>query len=104
MSEQPIQIELTRTGGFAGQRLHGSVRTDGLPPQLAAELADLVDKADLGAVERRPGGMPARPDEFRYELTVVRGAERHQLTVHDHEVTPELRALLTRLVELARQR
>jgi hypothetical protein len=104
VSEQPIQIELTRSGGFAGQRLHGSVRTDSLPPPVAAEIADLVEGADLAEVERRASGAQLRPDEFRYELTVVRGAERHQLTIVDHEVTPALRPLLTRLVELARQR
>jgi hypothetical protein len=103
MSEQPIQIEPTRTGGFAGQRLHGSVRTDALAPQVAAEITDLVEGADLAGLERRATGAQVRPDEFRYELTVVRGADRHQLTVLDHEVTPALRPLLTRLVELARQ-
>ena len=103
MSEQPIQIELTRTGGFGGQRLHGSVRTDALAPQVAAELTDLIEKADLAGSERRARGTQVFPDEFRYELTVVRGADRHHLTVLDHEVTPDLRPLLTRLVQLAKQ-
>jgi hypothetical protein len=103
MSEQPIQIELTRSGGFAGQRVHGLFRSDALPPQVAAELAQLVDQADLAEAERRATGAQLRPDEFRYELTVARGGDRRQLTILDHEVPPDLRPLLTRLVQLARQ-
>ncbi len=99
---QPVQIELTRSGGFAGRRLHVSLRSSDLPPEQAAAVSDLLERVDLPALASRPQTSPRRPDEFLYELSVAGGDRQDHLTVADHEVTPELRALVTRLVELAR--
>ena len=74
-----------------------------LPPDQAADLTDLVDQADLAALEHRPS-QQASPDEFRYDLTVLRDDRHHHLLVGDRSATPELRALLARLVELAGRR
>lgn len=103
MGDEPFRIELTRTGGFAGIRLHGVVDVGALPPEQAAALTDLVDRVDFAALERQPA-QPARPDEFRYDLTVTRGDRRHHLVTGDRSASPELHALLARLVELAGRR
>lgn len=100
MDDQPFRIELTRTGGFGGLRVHSTVDVGTLPPDQAAALTDLVDQV---ALARQPVEQ-AFPDEFRYDLTVLRGDRRHHLLVGDTGATPELRALLNRLVELAARR
>jgi hypothetical protein len=103
MGEGPIRVELTRTGGFAGVRLHSSANVDALPPEQAAALADLIDQVDFAALEGQPN-QQAWPDEFRYDLTVIRGDRRHRVVIGDRSAPPELRALLARLVELAGRR
>jgi hypothetical protein len=103
MGDRPFRIQLTRTGGFGGLRLDGAVDVEALPPEQAASLTELVDRVDLAGLERQPAGQ-AMPDEFRYDLTVIRGDRRHHLVVGDHSAPPELRALLARLVELTRRR
>jgi hypothetical protein len=100
MGDRPFRMELTRTGGFAGLRLHSSVDVGALPPEQVTALTDLVDRIDFAALERQPV-QQAWPDEFRYDLTVIRGDRRHHLVAGDRSVPPELRALLARLVELA---
>jgi hypothetical protein len=100
MGDRPFRMELERTGGFGGLRLHSSVDVGVLPPEQAAALTDLVDRVDFVALERRPA-QQASPDEFRYDLTVARGDRRHHLVVGDRSAPPELRELLARLVELA---
>lgn len=103
MGDEPFRIELTRTGGFGGLRLDSAVDVGALPPEQAAALTDLVERVDLDALERQPA-QQALPDEFRYDLTVVRGDRRHHVVVGDRGAPPELRALLARLVELAGRR
>lgn len=103
MGDEPFRIELTRTGGFGGLRLDGAVDVGALPPEQAAAVTDLVERVDLDALERQPV-QQALPDEFRYDLTVVRGGRRHHVVVGDRGAPPELRALLARLVELAGRR
>lgn len=100
MGDRPFRMELTRSGGFGGLRLHSSVDVDALPLEQTAALTDLVDRVDLAALEQQPV-QQAWPDEYRYELTVIRGDRRHHLVVGDRSAPPELRALLARLVELA---
>jgi emfourin len=100
MGDRPFRIDLTRTGGFGGLRLHGSVDVGTLPPEQAAALTDLVDGVDFAALEGQPV-QKAWPDEFRYDLTIIRGDRHHHLIMGDRSVPPELRALLSRLVELA---
>jgi hypothetical protein len=103
MGDQLFRIELTRSGGFGGLRLHSTVDVGALPPDQAADLTGLVDQAGLAALERQPS-QQASPDEFRYDLTVLRGDRHHHVVVGDRGATPELRALLARLVELAGRR
>jgi hypothetical protein len=103
MGGQPFRIDLERTGGFAGIPLRGSVDVAALPPEQAGALADLVERVDFAALERQPAPQ-AWPDEFRYDLTVVRGDRRHHLVTGDRSATPELRELLARVVELAGRR
>jgi emfourin len=99
MGEEPFRIELVRTGGFGGLRLQGTVDVNQLPAEQAAALTGLLDRAGLAGGRDRPA-RPAAPDEFRYDLTVIRGDTRQHLVTGDRDASPELRELLARLVEL----
>lgn len=103
MDDEPFRIELTRTGGFGGIRLHGSLDVTGLAPAQAAALTQLVDQVDFDVLQRTPP-QPTSPDEFRYDLTVTRGDRRHHLVMGDRNASPELHALLARLAQLIAER
>jgi len=102
--EDPIHIDLERSGGFAGMSLRGSVDTSRLPPDEAGTIAELVDRVDFGALAAGAGAPARAPDRFQYDLVVRRGKERHALSLGESQVTPELRSLLDHLVALARPR
>ncbi len=104
MAGEPIKIDLERSGGFAGVTLRASVDTAKLPAAEADQLAGLLARVDLDELARRPSGIPTAPDRFQYDLTVTRGGRRQHVTFGERAVTPELRPLLNRLVELARRR
>ena len=102
MGDQPARFDLTRTGGFGGLRLHSTVDVAALPPEEAAALTDLLDQVDFDALERQPPQDPT-PDEFSYDLTVTRGGRRHHVVVGDRGAPPELHAVLSAVVKLARR-
>jgi hypothetical protein len=99
---EPIQIDLLRSGGFAGVSLKASLDTGRLPPEEAGAIAELVDRVDFAALAARAGRPGRVPDAFQYDLVVRRGRERHELSLGESAVTPELRPLLERLVASAK--
>lgn len=99
----PVAVRLTRSGGFAGTRLQVSVTTEGLPPEEAARLRELVERLNPDRLEARPAESPTRPDEFQYDLTIVRHGLQQHMRLHESAVTLELRDLLDFLIDLARK-
>ncbi len=88
-------VEVSRSGGFAGMTLHGRVDLDRLDPAvrerwrsaLGEALPALADGANGPGAAGHPG-----PDRFVYRV-------RHQatgldVTVGDHQIPDDLRALL----------
>ncbi len=65
------------------------------------ELEALVRQADFFAL--RPQYRAPHPDAFQYSITVVEGGYRHQVTVDERAAPGELKPLLQRLGESARQ-
>jgi hypothetical protein len=99
-----IRIQFERSGGFAGIGLHTSVDTGTLPPETAADITGLLDGVDLGALAGADHGGPGGGrDRFRYTLRVERGGHRHELVMPERSVPAELKPLLNRLIDLARQ-
>lgn len=80
-------MSVRRTGGFAGLRAAGELDLDGDDPR-AAEVADLVDRVDLGVVA--PGD--PQPDRYVYSFDLCGSCA----TVPEQHLTPDL----ARLVEL----
>jgi hypothetical protein len=94
-----IRIELERSGGFAGISRRASADTSKLPPDEAAEIAELVRRIDFDALAATATGPPRAPDRFQYDLDIRQGAEHHRLTVGERAVTPELRALIDHVLQ-----
>lgn len=106
-----MRIDLVRSGGFAGLQLRASVDTGSLAAADAAAVEELVRGADLPALSAGPPALPAaagpaadRADRFSYDLTLHSDGQRHELTVADGWVPPQLRPLLDHLVQVARRR
>jgi hypothetical protein len=103
VADDPIRIELERSGGFAGLSLKASVDTSQLPPGEAARIAELVDRVDFDALAARASEATHRaPDRFQYDLVVSQGGRRHELSLGESAVTPELRPLLDYLMTMAK--
>lgn len=101
MADDPIRIDLERSGGFAGVSLKASVDTSQLPPEEARTVTELVDRVDFDALAARTASPSRAPDRFQYDLAVRRGGERHALSLGESAVPPELRPLLDYLMARA---
>jgi hypothetical protein len=88
---EPMRVEVTRSGGFAGVVRHAAVDSADLAPQAAASLARLVEAVDLDAP--RPG--PAKgADRFQYDISVTAHGRTRSATVVEGAMTPQLKALV----------
>jgi hypothetical protein len=96
MTDERIRVEFQRTGGFGGLVTRRTLDTATLSPQDADHLRALLDEADLDQVRPVSGASPV-PDAFGYQLVVVRGDRRWNLTLSDPEVPASLRPLLRHL-------
>ncbi|MEP6817064.1 MAG: protealysin inhibitor emfourin, partial [Marmoricola sp.] len=82
---QPVeQLHVTRTGGFAGIRVAGSLDL-AADDERAANARSLVGRIDFTQVQQRD----PRPDMFVYEFR----APGHQVTVAEQDLTDDLRRL-----------
>ena len=98
------QIELVRSGGFAGLSLRSSVDTSADPAvdADAGWYAEQLAVLDLPALASAPAGAP-EPDRYRYALSVLGddGAS-HDLEFGETAVPAELHPLVDALVARAR--
>jgi hypothetical protein len=99
--DDPLSVELVRTGGYAGRVVRARLNTKDLPPADAVELRRLVAAVlALPPMPQRAG--PPIPDAMHYRLDIVAGAHRRTLDVSDPDVPAELRDLVTRLLMAGR--
>lgn len=104
MSDERFHIDFERSGGFTGVSVRTSLDSADLSPEEARRFADLLSGADLPGLPAGRRAEGGRPDRFQYDLTVTRGGRRHQVSVGETEVGPQLRPLVDALVERARRR
>ena len=103
MAHDGTRIAFERSGGFGGVTLSTSVDTRDLDAEEAAAIEELVERIDLDAVAAAPrpaGGA----DRFQFDLTVERGGRRQSVSVGETALTPELKELCDRMLEMARRR
>lgn len=113
-----LRIAVRRTGGFAGVTLKtGMLDVGRLDPAEAAEIEQLVRAARLDELPEAPaapagdqppaGPRPPSPrgvDRFGYVVTIDAGGRERRLLLGEDDLTPERRALISRLEAHARQR
>ena len=98
------QIELVRSGGFAGLSLRSSVDTSAEPTvdADAGWYAEQLAVLDLPALSAQPAGEP-QPDRYRYALSVLGDdGVSHDLEFGETAVPPELHPLVDALIARAR--
>lgn len=96
-------IEYECSGGYANLRLRYRANVEELPPEVAADLRQLVERTgimSMKATELAPKS-PGPPDVLRYRITISHAGALQSLEMSDITVPPGLRPLLVRLQELA---
>lgn len=96
-------IEFECSGGYANLRLRYRANMEELPPEVAADLRQLVERTGimgLNAAEFAPKS-PGPPDVLRYRITISQAGTVQSLDMSDITAPPALRPLLARLQELA---
>ncbi len=93
-----MHLCVVRSGGFANLRTSASLDTDEVPREEAKEIEALVGRIDLEDLAERSPLRGRGADRFQYDLTVVRDGEEHHVTASENEISPELRALIDKVL------
>jgi hypothetical protein len=93
-----VRLDVIRSGGFANLRVPAHLDTSELPPEEAQEIEALVAELDLESLAERSPLRGRGADRFQYDLTVTREDEEHRVIASESEVSPELRALIDRVL------
>lgn len=100
--ERDVQVRFVRSGGLAGMRTAAVIDSESLPEEEEKRLRDLIDRAGFfGLPEEIPG--PARPDEFRYSITVEIDGKQHRVRTTETAAPEQLRPLIEWLNEAAKR-
>jgi hypothetical protein len=105
VSDIPIKVRVTRSGGFAGIETLAAVDTARLPPDRAAELRSLVRRADPAALARHLAEARDDPhgrDRFQYDVEIRVGDDVHRFSVGEAAVPAELKALIDSVMRSGR--
>ncbi len=84
-----MRVALTRSGGFAGTRVHVELDSSKLPAQDAEELQGLVAATNFSASR----SLAAR-DAFAYDLVVEDGGKLRTCRTDDASMSAPTRALI----------
>ncbi len=99
-----MRIQFTRTGGFAGIRLGGTVDTSSLDPGEVQALQQELENAQFFQLPTQVSagtGGPER-DRFQYEITVEDGGQKHTVMVGESAIPANLQPLIQHLQQLVR--
>ncbi len=94
-----MRLHVASSGGFAGLRLQGEVRTADLPPQLAERAERLLSAEHLA--EARSEANPNLADGYVYELLVWpddRGEDPESYLLSEADTSPEVMQTLHDLI------
>lgn len=90
------RIEIVRHGGVAGIPRRGAFDLAGAAADERAAALHAVRELRRAAVAKPPAA--PHPDAFTYEVTVIEGGRREELTVPEPAVTDALRPFLDRVL------
>jgi hypothetical protein len=88
-----VRVDVTRSGGYAGLTLHGTLDTETLAASERSAAEAALER--VAAADSPPTGA----DRFQYDLAITdqHGATR-RLTLFEPDVPAELRAVLGRVL------
>lgn len=103
MSDERIRVEVERSGGFGGVPRAARVDTDDLDDERANTLRGLVADAALG--DRGTGARSGdrSRDKFTYDVTLVRGNDRRELTLPESALSDAQQRLVSWVLREARR-
>jgi hypothetical protein len=99
LNEHVDRVELTRSGGVAGITVRASCEAAELSPDEADMLQHLMVRA---ASEPAQPASSGGADRYQYDLTVTDSEGQRTLSFREHELAPEERRVLNRLVTTRR--
>ncbi len=97
-----MRIEIERSGGFAGMRMHTTIDTETLPSEQAKELESLVDASSFFELPATVSTPPSGADRFNYKISIEAEGKKHTVETSDEVAPDSLQPLLRRLMVLAR--
>jgi hypothetical protein len=86
-----VRVEVIRSGGLAGVRLHGVFDTGELSADAAARADTWLRR--LAAGGSSSPGPPAHPDAFQYHMRVLDQDQGRSVTLNESDVPDSLREL-----------
>jgi hypothetical protein len=92
--DEPLRVEVGRSGGFAGVTTRASAAADELDEAQAAELVALAGSCGPALDVARPAVAAPGADRFTYEITIVSGDTVRSSVVGEADLTPECRQLV----------
>ncbi len=99
-----MRIQFTRTGGFAGIRMGGTIDTSTLDPGEAQTLQQELENAHFFELPAQLSGGTGSPerDRFQYEITVEDGGQKHTVVAGESAIPANLQPLIQHLQQLVR--
>jgi len=105
VSDVPMKVAVTPSGGFAGMEIRTAVDTAHLPPDRAAEIRSLVRRADPAALAHRLADVrddPHARDRFHYDVDLRVGDQVHRFSVGEAAIPAELKAVIDSVMKYGR--
>jgi hypothetical protein len=96
------EIQIVRSGGFAGMTRTTHVARTDLPAEDAAALDRLVQSIQFSEVPEPSEGQPQETDRFQYEVT-VRTDATHTVRASESSLSEPLRQLIDRVAAVAQR-
>lgn len=97
-----MRFQFTRTGGFAGTRLTGSIDSATLPEDEVLTLKKELESARFFELPAQLGGGPGGADRFQYEITVEDGGKKHTIQAGESAIPSYALPLVHHLERLVR--
>ncbi len=98
-----MRIQFTRSGGFAGMRLSGTIDSSALDPKDAQALQNELANAHFFELPAQlSGGSGAERDRYQYEITVEDGAKKHTVVAGESAISGNLQPFIQHVEQLVR--
>jgi hypothetical protein len=92
-------VNFERSGGFAGLHLKHQVDVSRLNDKKKAEFEAAIDRAKFFDLPTEMLPKRPLPDLFNYKLSVKDRDKEHQIIFSDETITPELKPLVSILLD-----